>query len=91
MEGVDYVAENQSLPLSVERTGGQNRMNYYLTTSCLEYFIARKVRAVFDVYRTVFHKVANNVIERELSRKEFRTPIFCSTCRSVRMACKTCS
>ena len=70
MEGVDYVAENQSLPLSVERTGGQNRMNYYLTTSCLEYFIARKVRAVFDVYRTVFHKVANNVIERELSRKD---------------------
>lgn len=29
---------------------------YKLSVSCLEYFIARKVRAVFDVYRNVFHK-----------------------------------
>lgn len=30
--------------------------SYYLTVSCLEYFIARKVRPVFEVYRKVFHK-----------------------------------
>lgn len=36
--------------------GGHNRTDYYLTTSCLEYFIARKVRPVFEVYRQVFHK-----------------------------------
>ena len=70
IEGVDYVAENQPLPLSVERAGGQNRINSYLSTSCLEYFIARKVRAVFDVYRAVFHNVANQIINRELSRKD---------------------
>lgn len=29
---------------------------YFLTTSCLEFFIARKVRSVFEVYRQVFHK-----------------------------------
>lgn len=29
-----------------------------LSVSCLEYFIARKVRPVFNVYRQVFHKVA---------------------------------
>lgn len=31
---------------------------YMLTVSCMEYFIARKVRPVFEVYRQVFHRVA---------------------------------
>ena len=35
--------------------GGSNKINYYLTSACLEYFIARKVRPVFEVYRKVFH------------------------------------
>ena len=30
----------------------------FLTVPCLEFFIARKVRPVFEVYRQVFHKVA---------------------------------
>lgn len=38
--------------------GGRPTTDYFLTTSCLEYFIARKVRSVFEVYRQVFHKVA---------------------------------
>lgn len=29
-----------------------------LSVPCLEFFIARKVRPVFEVYRKVFHKVA---------------------------------
>lgn len=33
--------------------------DYYLTLSCMEFFIARKVRSVFEVYRQVFHKTAN--------------------------------
>lgn len=33
--------------------------DYFLTVSCMEFFIARKVRMVFDVYRQVFHKVTN--------------------------------
>lgn len=32
--------------------------DYFLSLSCLEYFIARKVRPVFEVYRQVFHKVS---------------------------------
>jgi hypothetical protein len=32
---------------------------YMLSVPCLEFFIARKVRAVFEVYRKVFHKVAS--------------------------------
>lgn len=55
IEGIDY----QPLRQNAERTkGGQNKIDYYLSVSCLEYFIARKVRPVFDVYREVFHKTA---------------------------------
>lgn len=54
IEGIDY----QPLRQNAERTkGGQNKIDYYLSVSCLEYFIACKVRPVFDVYREVFHKV----------------------------------
>lgn len=54
IEGIDY----QPLRQNAERTkGGQNKIDYYLSVPCLEYFIARKVRPVFDVYREVFHKV----------------------------------
>ena len=47
-------------------TGGYKVIEYHLTVSCMEFFIARKVRSVFEVYRQVFHKVAKH----ELSRKE---------------------
>ena len=54
IENIDY----QPLAQNGERTrGGQNKIDYHLSVSCLEYFIARKVRPVFDVYREVFHKV----------------------------------
>lgn len=39
--------------------GGNNKINYYLTSACLEYFVARKVRQVFEVCRRVFHKAAS--------------------------------
>lgn len=60
IEGIDY----QPLRQNAERTkGGQNKIDYYLSVSCLEYFIARKVRPVFDVYREVFHKV-NEIVPK---------------------------
>ena len=66
IEGVDY----QPLPKNWERSkSGQfisGGTDYHLTISCMEFFIARKVRPVFEVYRQVFHKVAKH----ELSRKE---------------------
>lgn len=39
--------------------GGNNQVTYMLSIPCLEFFIARKVRPVFEVYRQVFHKVAS--------------------------------
>lgn len=39
--------------------GGRPTNIYMLSVPCLEFFIARKVRPVFEVYRQVFHKVAS--------------------------------
>lgn len=64
IEGEDYIIENESV-LQNEHGEKQARENgrfaevtYHLSLSCLEYFIARKVRPVFEVYRQVFHKTA---------------------------------
>ena len=53
IEGLDYIST------SVKTGVGSVKYEYYITVSCLEFFIARKVRPVFEVYRQVFHKVAN--------------------------------
>lgn len=46
--------------------GGNNQATFMLSVPCLEFFIARKVRPVFEVYRQVFHKVAKgNVTQQE--------------------------
>lgn len=39
--------------------GGRPTNEYRLSLPCLEYFIARKVRPVFEVYRKVFHKTTS--------------------------------
>lgn len=58
MEGVDYkvLRQNPQNP-----NGGRPTNGYYLTVSCLEFFIARKVRPVFEVYREVFHGVVQKI------------------------------
>lgn len=57
IEGVDYqfLAKNGG-----KSDIGRPSKDCYLTISCLEFFIARKVRPVFEVYRKVFHRVADN-------------------------------
>lgn len=48
MQDIDY----KVFPLNGENSnGGRPSMVYMLSVSCLEYFIARKVRSVFEVYR----------------------------------------
>lgn len=63
MQDVDYqvLRQNPQNP-----NGGRPSNEYHLTISCMEFFIARKIRPVFEVYRQEFHKVAKH----ELSRKE---------------------
>ncbi len=69
MQNVDY----QVLPQNGENSGvlaqnggkvpnGRPTEIYMLSVPCLEFFIARKVRPVFEVYRQVFHKVASGEI-----------------------------
>lgn len=47
--------------------GGRPTNIYMLSVPCLEFFIARKVRAVFEVYRQVFHKVASGELPLRMS------------------------
>lgn len=57
IENVDFILVAQNgKQKSLQGSGGHNKVSYYLSLSCLEYFIARKVRPVFEVYRMVFHK-----------------------------------
>lgn len=57
-EGEDYhLAQNGKVIQSDEIQNGIE-VSYFLSLSCMEYFIARKVRPVFEVYRRVFHKTA---------------------------------
>ena len=51
--------------------GGRPQNTYMLSVPCLEFFIARKVRPVFEVYRQVFHKVANGSIS--LGNQQFQS------------------
>jgi hypothetical protein len=66
IEGIDYhLAQNGKVIKTNEIQNGITA-NYLLSTSCLEYFIARKVRPVFEVYRQVFHKA----VQKETLFKE---------------------
>lgn len=65
IEGVDYQTVRQKTPAS-NLAGFVWSIEYHLSVPCLEFFIARKVRPVFEIYRQIFHKT----IKRELSRKE---------------------
>lgn len=45
-----------------KNVGGRPQNTYMLSVPCLEFFIAHRVRPVFEVYRQVFHKVAGGGI-----------------------------
>lgn len=69
-EGIDYKVLSQKgenyevfAQNGEKLKGGRPIVKYYLSVSCLEFFIARKVRPVFEVYRRIFHKVADQAAE----------------------------
>lgn len=69
IEGVDYKMLAQNGKQDETSWGGNNKIDYYLTVSCMEFFIARKVRPVFEVYRKVFHHTVHNGIEGKSNLK----------------------
>ena len=69
LQNVDYqvLAQNGENSEVLAQNGGKVRNGrpteiYMLSVPCLEFFIARRVRSVFEVYRQVFHKVASGEI-----------------------------
>ena len=71
IECVDY----HPLLRNAERVnGGQNEVTYMLSLSCFEFFIARKVRAIFDVYSEFFHKTVDMVQRGELAHVQQQVP-----------------
>ena len=68
VEGIDFILlaqngkQDESNGKQVNSWGGNNQVTYMLSVPCLEFFIARKVRPVFEVYRQVFHKLASGEI-----------------------------
>lgn len=61
IEDVDYTIT------SVKTEVGSTRYEYRLATSCFEFFIARKVRPVFEVYRQVFHAARRGELQPSIS------------------------
>lgn len=57
IENEDFITVRQN-----PQGGKFASIDYLLSVPCLEYFIARKVRPVFEVYRQVFHKVTNTPV-----------------------------
>ena len=66
IDNVDYISIAQS---GKTATGGFKKIDYYLTSACLEYFVARKVRPVFEVYRRVFHHAVAQVQQPSLQEQ----------------------
>ena len=78
LQDVDY----QVFPQKVEKSNeplakngkGRPMETYFLSLACLEFFVARKVRAVFEVYRQVFHKAIRYAMPEEVPQLEAAPP-----------------
>lgn len=58
LKDIDYQFLRKNAEQDFEnKWGGNNRVTYKLSVQCLEYFIVRKNRSVFEVYRQIFHAV----------------------------------
>lgn len=58
----EATSDNAKTDKDGRNLGGRPQNTYMLSVPCLEFFIARRVRPVFEVYRQVFHKVAGGGI-----------------------------
>lgn len=57
----DFIENDDYVTVRNSPDGGKfASTDYNLSVPCLEYFIAKKVRPVFEVYRQVFHKSAES-------------------------------
>lgn len=69
IENVDFLPIAQNGKRSKDGRFNGGGYDYYLTSACLEYFVARKVRPVFEVYRRVFHHAVAQVQQPSLQEQ----------------------
>lgn len=60
IEGIDYNLRQQAKVVKSNELKNGIRIDVELSVPCMEFFIARKIRPVFEVYRQVFHLTAEN-------------------------------
>lgn len=73
IENVDFIPLAQNGKQN--KQGGNNKIDYYLTSACLEYFVARKVRPVFEVYRRVFHHAVAQVQQQPSLQEQIQAKL----------------
>lgn len=69
IEGEDFITQKpdyQGFHQNMEASFDYSTVIYHLSVPCLEYFIAKKVRPVFEVYRQVFHKTATTLASYQI-------------------------
>ena len=75
IENVDYLPLQQNVERSEDGTFISGGTDYYLTSACLEYFVARKVRPVFEVYRRVFHHAVAQVNQQPSLQEQIQAKL----------------
>lgn len=66
IEGEDFNLYQMGKVVNSKELKNGIKIDAKLSVSCMEYFVARKSRPVFDVYRKVFHKTAEILQEPSL-------------------------
>ena len=66
IEGEDFNLYQMGKVVSSKELRNGIKIDAKLSVSCMEYFVARKSRSVFEVYRKVFHKTAEILQEPSL-------------------------
>lgn len=83
-EGEDFYLTQMGKVVTFKELQNGIKTECYLTVSCMEYFIARKVRPVFEVYRQVFHKTASTPVLPQ-NYKEALTQLLASVEQNERL------
>lgn len=58
IQDIDFTACQNGKVVNINSLANGIRSEINISVSCMEYLVARKVRSVFEVYRQVFHKIA---------------------------------
>lgn len=75
IENVDFLPIARDGKRSNDGKFAGGGTDYYLTSACLEYFVARKVRPVFDVYRRVFHHAVAQVQQQPSLQEQIQAKL----------------